>query len=139
MKIFKIVLALLVAASFASCGGDESANVEKPKNEKPADLVVIENGLYTEYYPGKKHIKFQGQQDEFKQRHGRWTFYSESGLELSITHYMQGIKHGHSIVKDPNGNLNYIGEYDNGKEIGVWKMYDEKGVKTETDYSNINQ
>lgn len=136
---FRILMGLLVAFSVFSCKNDEPVKVEKPKIEKPEDLVVIENGLYTEYYPGKKHIKFQGQQDELKQRHGRWTFYSESGLELSITHYMHGIKHGHTIVKYPNGSLHYVGEYDNGKEIGVWKMYDENGVKTETDYGKINQ
>ena len=137
MKTIKFAMALFVAVSMVACGGEEPVTVEKPKVEKPEDLVVIENGLYTEYYPGKKHIKFQGQQDEFKQRHGRWTFFSETGLELSITHYIHGVKHGHSIVKYPNGNLHYIGEYDNGKEIGVWKMYDENGVKTETDYTNV--
>lgn len=133
----KIILALFVALIFASCRTEETVKVEAPKVEKPEDLVVIENGLYTEFYPGKKNVKFQGQQDDLKQRHGRWTYFSESGLELSITHYMHGVKHGHSIVKYPNGNLHYIGEYDNGKEIGVWKMYDEKGVKTETEYDKI--
>jgi hypothetical protein len=76
MKTVKFAMALFVAVSMVACGGEEPAKVEKPKVEKPEDLVVIENG-------------------------------------------------------------HYIGEYDNGKEIGVWKMYDENGVKTETDYTNV--
>jgi hypothetical protein len=130
-------LAFILFAALATACSSEPEKLPTPKVEKPEDLVVIENGQFTEYYPGKKHIKFQGMQDELKQRHGKWVFFSETGLELSITHYIHGVKHGHSIVKYPNGNLHYIGEYDNGKEIGVWKMYDEKGNVTETDYTHI--
>ncbi len=134
--MFKYVVYLSLAVSLFSCGEDAKPVVKK-EIEKPEELVVIDNGLYTEYYPGKKHVKFQGQQDENKQRHGKWTYYSENGTEQSITYYDHGKKHGHTIVKYPNGNLHYIGEYDHDVEIGVWQMYDEAGVKTEKDYSNL--
>jgi antitoxin component YwqK of YwqJK toxin-antitoxin module len=41
-------------------------------------------------------------------------------------------------VKYPNGNMHYVGEYDNGKEIGKWQMYDEQGNVTVTDYDALN-
>ncbi|TXI87107.1 MAG: hypothetical protein E6Q37_02665 [Crocinitomicaceae bacterium] len=135
--MFKYVVAISLAISVVGCTEKEET-AEKPKIEKKEDLVVVKNGLFTEYYPGKKQVKFQGQQDELKQRHGRWTFYSESGIELSITHYIHGVKHGHTIVKYPNGNMHYVGEYDNGKEIGKWQMYDEQGNVTVTDYDALN-
>lgn len=135
--MFKYVVAISLAISVVGCTEKEET-AEKPKIEKKEDLVVVKNGLFTEYYPGKKQVKFQGQQDELKQRHGRWTFYSESGIELSITHYIHGVMHGHTIVKYPNGNMHYVGEYDNGKEIGKWQMYDEQGNVTVTDYDALN-
>lgn len=136
--MFKYVVAISLAISVVGCTEQKEETAETPKIEKKEDLVVVKDGLFTEYYPGKKQIKFQGQQDELKQRHGRWTFYSESGIELSITHYIHGVKHGHTIVKYPNGNMHYVGEYDNGKEIGKWQMYDEKGNVTITDYDALN-
>lgn len=135
--MFKYVVCFALAVSLFSCKGEEKP-AEPKKVEKPEELVVIDNGLYTEFYPGRKQVKFQGQQDELKQRHGKWTFYSENGTELSITFYDHGKKHGHTIVKYPNGNLHYVGEYDHDKEIGEWVMYDEKGEKTVKDYNALN-
>lgn len=134
--MFKYVIGMALAISLFSCKGEESKPAEK-KTGKKEELVVVNNGLFTEFYPGKKQVKFQGMQDEQKQRHGKWTFYSETGEELSITFYEHGKKHGHSIVKYPNGNLHYVGEYANDKEIGEWYIYDEKGVKTVKDYSTL--
>ncbi len=101
--------------------------------------MVTENGVFTEYYPDGKNIKFQGQQDDDKKRHGQWIYYSETGEELTITHYDHGVMHGHTIVKYPNGKLHYVGEYDQGKEIGVWMIYDENGNMSEKNYDLINK
>lgn len=136
--MYKTLFYLLLSATLFSCNGNEN-DAESAKTEKPEDLVVIENDLFTEYYPGKKQIKFQGMQDESKKRHGKWVFYSETGKELSITHYSHGAKEGHTIVKYPNGNLRYVGEYSNDLEVGIWIYYDEKGKKTEKDYDAINR
>ena len=94
-------------------------------------LVDIHDGIFTEYYPGKKQKKFQGEQDENGQRQGKWTFYGPEGLELSTTHYEHGIRHGHSIVKYPNGAIHYYGEYNMDQQIGIWKSYDMQGNLTE--------
>lgn len=137
--MFKYLVCISLSIVLFSCKEKEQETVETVKTEKPEDLVLVENGVFTEYYPGKKRIKFQGSQDDLQQRHGRWTFYSEAGIELSITYYEHGKKHGHTIVKYPNGNLHYVGEYDNDKEIGEWQVYDENGVKTVMDYNEINK
>lgn len=136
--MIKYVVCLSLAVSLFSCNEDPKP-VKKEKVEKPEDLVVIENGQFTEFYPGRKQVKFQGMQDENKQRHGKWTFYSETGTELSVTFYDHGKKHGHTIVKYPNGMLHYVGEYDHDKEVGVWQMYDQDGVQTTKDYTTLNK
>ena len=133
----KISLILLVSLVFFACSRNEESEKQSiDVKEKIESLVEIKNGVYTEYYPGRKQIKFQGEQDNMGNRHGKWTFYSESGIVLSSTHYEHGKKHGASFAKYPNGTLHYMGEYENDKEVGVWKMYDEKGnLATEKDYS----
>ena len=136
MKL-RISLVLLVSLTIFSCSRNEKTEEKATeKIEKVESLVEIKNGIFTEYYPGKKQIKFQGEQDNMGNRQGKWTFYSETGIELSSTHYEHGKKHGASFAKYSNGALHYIGEYENDKEVGIWKMYDEKGnLATEKDYS----
>lgn len=129
-NIFQILLLSLITFMF-SC----TENEEKVKKEKELPLIETIDGVYTEYYPGRKSVKIQGQVDENNLRHSKWTFYSETGTELSITHYIHGKKEGHSIVKFPNGMLNYYGEYHDDVKIGIWKKYDEKGkLLEETDF-----
>lgn len=136
--MLRLSLILLVSLTFFACSRNEkSENQDTKKQNKIESLVEIKNGVYTEYYPGRKQIKFQGEQDNMGNRQGKWTFYSERGLELSSTHYEHGKKHGASFAKYPNGTLHYFGEYNNDKEVGIWKMYDEKGtLVTEKDYGN---
>jgi antitoxin component YwqK of YwqJK toxin-antitoxin module len=101
---------------------------EKKKEEIPKEkLVEVKDGVFTEWYPGKKQIKFQGGQDELGNRDGKWTFYAENGTELSFTLYDHGKKEGFSLVKYPNGRIHYRGEYQNDEMIGLWSTYDEKG------------
>jgi antitoxin component YwqK of YwqJK toxin-antitoxin module len=111
---------------------------EEPKKQKFENLIEIKDGVYTEYYPGKKAIKLQGGINNENQRHGRWVFYSENKVELSITHYNNGLKEGHSIVKYPNGTLYYYGEYRDDQKVGIWKTYDEKSkLQNETDFGGL--
>jgi antitoxin component YwqK of YwqJK toxin-antitoxin module len=134
--ILRINLILIVSFLIFSCSRNEKTENENSKTKpKEESLVEFKDGIYTEYYPGKKRIKFQGERDADEKRHGKWTYYSETGEVLSTTHYEHGIKHGISFAKYPNGTLHYIGEYVNDKEVGIWKMYDEKGeLLTEKDF-----
>jgi len=150
------ILLLATVFAFVSCNADsneKSTVIEHVKNATPTvhhsdkehapvidktELVVLEDGTYKEYYPNKKNVKFEGPQDKNGKRNGKWQYFSELGVELSMTVYSHGEKHGHTIVKYPNGNLHYTGEYSNNKPIGVWKTYSIKGeMINELDYSKL--
>ena len=125
MKYFALAVILFVAGSFiTSCGP------EKPKNKKKEKevLVEIKDGVYTEYYPGRKAIKFRGQQTEDSLRTGRWFFYAENGTEQSTTEYVNGKKNGLTTVRYPGGNMRYTGFYTDDKESGEWRFYKEDGT-----------
>ena len=120
----KIVFVLATLFLISACENNPEKIDEKIPKEK---LVEVKDGVFTEWYPGKKQIKFQGGQDELGNRDGKWTFYAENGTELSFTLYDHGKKEGFSLVKYPNGRIHYRGEYQNDEMIGLWSTYDEKG------------
>ena len=130
----KIVFLLATLFLISACENKS----EKKKEEIPKEkLVEVKDGVFTEWYPGKKQIKFQGGQDELGNRDGKWTFYAENGTELSFTLYDHGKKEGFSLVKYPNGRIHYRGEYQNDEMIGLWSTYDEKGnLINEKDYGD---
>ena len=112
---------------FLIFGCENTTDKKIDKKIKIENLVEVKDGVFTEWYPGKKSIKFQGGQDELGNRDGKWTFYAENGTELSFTLYNHGKKEGFSLVKYPNGRIHYRGEYQNDEMIGLWSTYDEKG------------
>lgn len=120
---------------FLIFGCENTTDKKIDKKIKIEKLVEVKDGVFTEWYPGKKQIKFQGGQDELGNRDGKWTFYAENGTELSFTLYDHGKKEGFSLVKYPNGRIHYRGEYQNDEMIGLWSTYDEKGnLITEKEY-----
>ena len=121
----KIVFVFLTLFLIFGCENTTDKKIDK--KIKIENLVEVKDGVFTEWYPGKKSIKFQGGQDELGNRDGKWTFYAENGTELSFTLYDHGKKEGFSLVKYPNGRIHYRGEYQNDKMIGLWSTYDEKG------------
>jgi antitoxin component YwqK of YwqJK toxin-antitoxin module len=131
----KIVFVFVTLFLIFGCKNTTDNKIDKKiKIEK---LVEVKDGVFTEWYPGKKQIKFQGGQDELGNRDGKWTFYAENGIELSFTLYDHGKKEGFSLVKYPNGRIHYRGEYQNDEMIGLWSTYDEKGnLITEKEYGD---
>ncbi|MEN9914548.1 MAG: hypothetical protein RL528_1303 [Bacteroidota bacterium] len=122
---------------FLIFGCENTTDKKIDKKIKIENLVEVKDGVFTEWYPGKKSIKFQGGQDELGNRDGKWTFYAENGTELSFTLYDHGKKEGFSLVKYPNGRIHYRGEYQNDEMIGIWSTYDEKGnLITEKEYGD---
>lgn len=128
----KFFFALIVAIVAFSCG--EEPATEKPSVIEDTQLIVDENGMHTEFYPGKKQIKIQGATDEKGERNGRWVFFSPEGKQLNFTMYEHGKKHGHTYNAYENGAPYYYGEYWSDTMIGVWKTYDSKGNVTVKDY-----
>lgn len=120
---------------FVACsGGTEPQKIAAPKKEK---LVDLKDGHYTEWYPGRKQIKYQGQLNQAGNREGKWDFFSETGNLQSFTMYIDGKKEGHSLVKYPNGKVHYYGTYQNDQMVGEWVSYDQNGNKTIKDYGSL--
>ena len=131
MKFALFTFLLLFIAVSCKDKKVEDSN-KKTKTEK---LTEIKNGRFTEWYPGKKQIKFQGMLTKKGDRNGKWSFYSETGNELSFTIYENGKREGFTVVKYPSGGIHYTGEYKNDESVGIWKTYDEKGkLVTEKDF-----
>lgn len=135
----KYLLILCTFGLLLACG-EEVVDTPKEDATKAEELVVVKDGIFTEYYPGKKKIKFQGPQDKAGQRDGIWYFYSEEGIKISMTEFRHGKKNGVSLHKYPNGSVQYSGEYEDDKPIGLWKTYDEKGKLVDsTNYTKLNE
>jgi antitoxin component YwqK of YwqJK toxin-antitoxin module len=131
----KHIVAFLMLALLVSCSSEEKKEDTKPAKEEV--LVEVKNGVYYEWYPGKKQLKYKGGQDKEKKRDGVWTFYSEQGDELSVTVYEHGLREGFTVVKYPTGVVHYRGEYHKDQMVGVWTTYDIKGkVESEKDWGN---
>lgn len=128
----KNILILLLAGAFVVLTACQESSNEKTKKEVASEeeLVEIKNGHYKEWYPGKKQVKFEGDLNQKGEREGKWNMYSEKGTLLSFTFYLAGKKHGHSVVKYPNGKIHYYGEYQNDQMVGEWVTYDAKGQKS---------
>lgn len=137
MAIKRIIFLLLVLFVFAHCEGKQK--VERPiqKVQEERSLIVeAEDGRYTEWYPGHRQVKITGRKNKDGNRDGVWKYYSEGGVELSVSVYSNGLRDGHTVVKYPNGTLHYVGEYVNDEPVGVWEFYNEDGTLSETkDYS----
>jgi antitoxin component YwqK of YwqJK toxin-antitoxin module len=131
MKITVFFCLLLLATS---CSPEPIK--EKKEKEVTENLIEYKHGIYTEYYPGKQKVKIRGAQDTKGIRDGKWVLLSPLGKEMSITFFDKGLREGHTIVKHPNGTINYVGEYLHNEQIGIWKFYDETGkLIKEEDYS----
>lgn len=146
MKNIGIVLGLtlmLFACETASTESTVDTGIAEQQvdsiKETVKELISVKNGRYVEYHSGGKQIKFEGTQDEAGNRHGLWTYYNETGRQISTTEFRHGAKHGLSIVKYPNGVIHYTGNYKDGKQIGIWTTYDEQGNRLSSkNYDEIN-
>lgn len=105
---------------------DENVAAEQFKAELPL-VVEDENGRYTEWYPGREQIKMTGTKDKEGRKVGIWKFYTERGVEQSITEYIEGKKDGIILVRHPNGTIYYKGKYEMDEPVGVWKFYNNQG------------
>ncbi len=121
MKINTLICLLFLATS---CSNEPTETKKIPESE---NLIEYKDGIFTEFYPGRKKVKMKGAQDAQKVRDGKWVLLSPKGEEMSVTFFDKGKREGHSFVKHPNGAMNYYGEYLHDVQIGIWKFYDETG------------
>jgi hypothetical protein len=125
MKYF--ILSIAFSLSFLMSTSCTEPAAPKAKKEV-LPLKEVKNGVFYEYYPGRKAIKIKGPQNSKGQRNGRWLFYAENGVEMSMTEFSEDKKQGFTFVRYPNGQMRYTGEYADNKEIGVWRFYKEDGT-----------
>ena len=133
MVMRRVVFLVFSLVLWTSCGGNDKPERPEVEKEEFRPLIVEgDDGKYTEWYPGHKQIKISGRNDKDGNRAGIWKYFSEQGVELSITIYNKGAKDGHIIVKYPSGAIHYTGEYLDDEPIGEWKFYNEDGQLKET-------
>ena len=132
----RVYFQILMCIVLVACTTDKA-----PKKPKASEqLIEVKHGVYSEWYPEKKQLKFQGSIDKKGNRDGQWVFFSPEGNELSTSVYDHGKREGFSVVKYPNGALHYRGEYRNDAMVGLWTTFDEKGkVLNEKDYGFPNE
>lgn len=125
-------LFLFIVFIVISCSEGEKTNVENQQEEQ-LPLIENKNGIYKEWYPGRKQLKIEGRKDSEGRRTGIWKSYAENGVQTSISIYSKGMRDGHIIVYYPNGALHYKGEYSKDKRVGEWAFYNKQGeiVKVE--------
>jgi len=133
MKNWSLLILTALTLIVTSCGESEVAKEAK----EPETLIEFTNGIYTEYYPGRRAIKFKGPKDQNNQRHGVWFYYAENGVEQSMTEYEHGKKNGGSFTRYPSGAMRYFGDWKNDEQSGVWIIYNEDGtIFEEKDYGD---
>lgn len=128
--VFIFTVLLIFSCSEKKKETDENLSAEQFEAEEQL-IMEDENGRFTEWYPGREQIKMKGTKDENGRKVGIWKFYTEKGVELTITEYKNGKKDGITIVRHPNGAVYYKGEYVMDEPVGVWKFYDEQGQLVE--------
>lgn len=137
--MMKYLLIFCAFSLLVACGEDE----EKKETEVPEvteELTEVKNGVFTQYYPGRKKVKFQGPQDQAGERHGIWYFYAENGITISMTEFNHGKKNGVSLHRYPNGSTHYMGEYKDDIQVGIWKTYNTDGKLVDsTNYDELNK
>jgi hypothetical protein len=116
--------------------------IPEEKAVKPADrilkddlpknpLVVIANGIHTEYYPDGKKIKLKGFVDDDNKRQGVWDYFAENGIQLSMMEYRDGLKQGVFFQRYKTGVIRRTGNYNQDQQVGEWVQYDENGTRAE--------
>jgi antitoxin component YwqK of YwqJK toxin-antitoxin module len=131
---YLIIFTLLLHLSCADVKDDVSVTSET-NGDEVLDEVIEESTIsspkeYKEYHENGQ-LKIEGINNADGLRTGIWTSYYPDGKKWSESHYILGLKEGHSVTFYENGNIRYIGEYKNDKQTGEWTFYDEEGNEIE--------
>lgn len=135
---FYIGLLLLLV----SCSSSENEEVAPTKAaiqiEQPANGTSVndkgEKKEELQYFPNGQ-IRIFGKYEKGK-RTGLWSAFFEDGKKNSETEYVDGEKHGKSLVWYSHGELFYQGYYENNEKVGVWKFYTREGkMEREINYN----
>ena len=113
-----IVYTYLILLFACSQPPSETENISTENSQEEVEVAEeiapedIKNGEYKEYHENGA-LKIEGKNDASGQRTGIWTSYYPDGTKWSESHYINGLKEGHSVTFYENGNMRYIGVYKN--------------------------
>lgn len=109
-------------------------------DDSPRDVIYYEidslgnttqNKVHeTHYYPDKK--KYVDGNIHENQRDGIWYAYHPNGNVQTMAYYVNGKEEGQYTVYHPNGAVYYTGKYHEGKRVGTWSFYDENEKLVQT-------
>lgn len=129
---YKNILILLLLTLFLF-GCREKVVEETYPNGKPkivniykkikGERVKVEGTRF--YDDGKKEVT--GKFDPEGKKDGHWTYWYKDGKVWSECDFQSGKKSGMSTVYFDNGQKRYEGMYENDKQIGIWRFWDESG------------
>src|SRR5690606_2640910 len=120
-----VSLTLSEARSFEPTGADgRQAHVQRTVTRYSDDSFKNE-GPYKEFYPDGQ-IFVEGSYTKGEQS-GDWKYFHPNGTEAKTVSYEGGVPHGVIEVRDPEGVLLAVREFDAGKRAGTWKTYDKTG------------
>jgi len=129
------IYTILTLLFFWNCSGKKNPTKTKPKEK----LWELKDGVFTQWYPGKKVVKFRGNKVDYLGkvdtngvRQGKWVFNNDQGKVRCVAMYQRDTLDGHQIVMYPNGVNHYIGEWKMGKKDGTWQTFNRKGEPTST-------
>ncbi len=103
-------------------------------DDSPRDVFYFEidsNGIATQNIVHESHY-YQNQQKYIDGnvhdggRDGLWYAYHPDGKVQTMAHYVNGKEEGRYTVYHENGAVYYTGEYHQGQRVGTWLFYDEE-------------
>jgi len=109
---------------------DGTTKIERHYQVSGSDTLAID---LLEYHPNGA-LKMKGPLDQNGERHGMWEAYYPDSTLWSKGNYTHGLADGNRTVWYSNGQKRFEGKYRKGKEVGLWKFWDEQGklINTKT-------
>jgi antitoxin component YwqK of YwqJK toxin-antitoxin module len=136
------ILLVLILLS-AACGSGEGENgtadqADTIKTISTTPTILSDTTLIGNVTNGPVDVRYPDGHSRIKgnmrngQRHGMWTSYFPDGRPQSFAGYLDGVLHGTKVVYHPSGATYYTGDYIKGRQVGVWRFFDEQGKPSRT-------
>ncbi len=156
--MYKGLIAILMFFCIAACKSTQLVNPEKTRykgmykefleaDEKELlsgyQYIATRNGdgkyVFRNFYPETKTLVSEEEYKTkaFKVLSGKSTKWTEGGQLKSISHFLDGRKHGKWISYVNDSLMLNEGDYHHGKKVGNWKAYYKDGtLRSERNYNN---
>ncbi len=110
---------------------DDTPQIEVYYVKDSAGNPTSEIAHETHYY--QNHQKYIDGNRGGATREGLWYAYYPDGTVQTMGYYENGKEQGRYTVYYSNGNVRYTGVYDQGRQVGEWRFYNEDGTLSRTE------